>query len=88
VVEFHPETLSTQSVNDQIDELLPAISFFQNPHDFIFIGSNADTGSAIIQRKVKYFCKEYKFRYLISIRSEDYLAMIKYSCGLIGNSSA
>lgn len=88
VVVFHPETLSTQSVNDQIDELLSAISFFKNTHDFIFIGSNADTGSDIIQRKVKYFCKEYKFRYLISIRSEDYLAMIKYSCGLIGNSSS
>lgn len=28
VVVFHPETLSTQSVNDQIDELLSAISFF------------------------------------------------------------
>ena len=50
VVVFHPETLSTQSVNDQIDELLSAISFFKNTHDFIFIGSNADTGSDIIQR--------------------------------------
>lgn len=29
VVVFHPETLSTQSVNDQIDELLSAISFLK-----------------------------------------------------------
>lgn len=29
VVVFHPETLSTQSVNDQIDELLSAIYFLK-----------------------------------------------------------
>ena len=55
VVVFHPETLSTQSVNDQIDELLSAISFLKILTTLFFIGSNADTGSRYNSEKSKIF---------------------------------
>lgn len=34
------------------------------------------------------FCREYGCRYIVSMRTEEYLALVKYSCGLIGNSSS
>ncbi|EBS6881843.1 UDP-N-acetylglucosamine 2-epimerase (hydrolyzing) [Salmonella enterica] len=88
VVLFHPETLATHSVEEQVDQLLTAIESFKDIYDFIFIGSNSDTGSNIIREKIGSFCYENKFRNLVSLRTEEYLALNKYSCGLIGNSSS
>lgn len=88
VVLFHPETLATQSVEEQVDELLIAIDFYKDSYDFVFIGSNSDTGSNIIREKITAFCEDNNFRNLVSLRTEEYLALNKYSCGLIGNSSS
>lgn len=88
VVLFHPETLATQSIEDQIDELLFAIDSYKESHEFIFIGNNADTGSNIIREKIDVFCKRNHFRNFVSLSTEEYLALNKYSCGLIGNSSS
>lgn len=88
VVVFHPETLSTQPVDEQYLELLGALANFSQYYDYIFIGSNADTGSEKIKEMTLDFCKKYGCRYMISVRPEEYLALIKYSCGLIGNSSS
>ncbi|MBA3226328.1 UDP-N-acetylglucosamine 2-epimerase [Salmonella bongori] len=88
VVVFHPETLSTLPVNEQYLELLGALSDFSQEYDYIFIGSNADTGSEKIKTMTLDFCREYACRYIVSMRTEEYLALVKYSCGLIGNSSS
>ncbi|EBR7576310.1 UDP-N-acetylglucosamine 2-epimerase (hydrolyzing) [Salmonella enterica] len=88
VVVFHPETLSTFPVNEQYLELLGALSDFSQEYDYIFIGSNADTGSEKIKEMTLDFCREYGCRYIVSMRTEEYLALVKCSCGLIGNSSS
>lgn len=88
LVLFHPETLSLDSVSNQIEQLLMAITVFAKKYDFIFIGSNADTGSDHIRKSIQDYCHRYKFRYLESVSTEEYLALNKYSLGLIGNSSS
>ncbi|KLV74694.1 MULTISPECIES: UDP-N-acetylglucosamine 2-epimerase [Citrobacter freundii complex] len=88
VVVFHPETLSNSSVESQFSELLSALEYFRKEYDFIFIGSNSDTGAHKIKEMTDIFCQRYGCRYLVSVTPEEYLALNKYSIGLIGNSSS
>ncbi|WPM85594.1 UDP-N-acetylglucosamine 2-epimerase [Apirhabdus apintestini] len=88
MVVFHSETLTQTSVLSQLDELLQALGNFNHEYDFIFIGSNSDTGADEITRNIIDFCKVNNSRFFKSIRPEEYLALNKYSCGLIGNSSS
>ncbi|WP_395755375.1 UDP-N-acetylglucosamine 2-epimerase [Edwardsiella ictaluri] len=88
VVVFHPETLTKVSLTEQTLALITALSVFSEEYDFIFIGSNADTGSEKIINIIKSFCLQSASRYMISVSPEEYLGLVKYSCGLIGNSSS
>lgn len=88
MVVFHPETVTEISVENQIKELLNAIDNFKNDYDFIFIGSNSDTGSGIIFKMIDYYTKKNNFKFLTSVKPEEYLALVKHSKGLIGNSSS
>lgn len=88
MVVFHPETLTKTSPSQQIMQLLNALSELTNEYDFIFIGSNSDTGAEKITEKITAFCKKNKFRFIKSTKPEEYLALNKYSQGLIGNSSS
>ncbi|WP_413516848.1 UDP-N-acetylglucosamine 2-epimerase [Photobacterium phosphoreum] len=88
MVVFHPETLTSASPSVQITELLNALTEFTEQYDFVFIGSNSDTGSGEITEKVKIFCADTGSRFMTSVKPEEYLAINKYSNGLIGNSSS
>ena len=88
MVVFHPETLTSVSPSVQITELLNALTEFTEQYHFVFIGSNSDTGSDEITEKVKLFCTMTSSRFMISVKPEEYLALNKYSKGLIGNSSS
>ncbi|VEJ09831.1 UDP-N-acetylglucosamine 2-epimerase [Actinobacillus delphinicola] len=88
LIVFHPETLNLLSVDNQIKELLSALDKFKTNYDFIFIGSNADTKSNIIFNLFREYTVENNFRFFTSLTPEEYLALIKYSCGIIGNSSS
>ncbi|WP_318460551.1 UDP-N-acetylglucosamine 2-epimerase [Photobacterium leiognathi] len=88
MVVFHPETLTLVSPSVQVIELLNALAEFTEQYDFIFIGSNSDTGSDEITEKVKLFCTMTGSRFITSVKPEEYLALNKYSKGLIGNSSS
>nr|WP_250854360.1 UDP-N-acetylglucosamine 2-epimerase [Escherichia coli] len=90
VVVFHPETLSGVSPEIQVQSLLKKVyTPSLKKYNFVFIGSNSDTGSdKITQKKLKNFCKENNTKYFVSILPEEYLALCKYSQGLIGNSSS
>lgn len=88
VVVFHPETVTEVSVKEQMKNVLESLDSFKLENDFIFIGSNSDTGSDIIFNMVLEYCKNNNFKFLTSVRPEEYLALIKYSKGLIGNSSS
>lgn len=88
VVVFHPETLINSPIEQQVSQLLMALKELANKYDFIFIGSNSDTGSDIIYDLITNFCQKNKNRYIPSLLPEEYLALCKYSSGLIGNSSS
>lgn len=88
MVAFHPETITGQSVEEQVDQLLLALDHFKKDYQFVFIGSNSDTHSDVIFAKIKSYTEENRFAFFTSVKPEEYLALIKYSKGLIGNSSS
>lgn len=88
VVVFHPETLNAKSPRKQVDELLAALERLVDKFDFIFIGSNSDTGADEITLGINAFCDKHDSRFHKSVSPEQYLALNKFSCGLIGNSSS
>lgn len=88
VILFHPETITGKSVIEQTEELLKGINDFKGEYDFIFIGSNSDTGSEKIIKIIDDYVENNNFRKFVSLKPEEYQALVKYSCGLIGNSSS
>lgn len=88
LVVFHSETLTDVSVLEQIYALLNAFDQFKDQYRFVFIGSNSDTNSEQIYARFKAYTDENQFKFFTSVKPEEYLALIKYSQGLIGNSSS
>ncbi|WP_338132844.1 UDP-N-acetylglucosamine 2-epimerase [Fusobacterium polymorphum] len=88
VVLFHPETISEISLEEQTNNLIKALSKFKDKYSFVFIGSNSDTGADKIQEIIEKFVKENNYRRFISLQNSEYFSLLKYSEGLIGNSSS
>lgn len=88
VVLFHPETITGISLEKQTDNLIAALEKFKDKYDFVFIGSNSDTGSSLIQRKLNIFVKKNNFYIFKSLSTQEYFSLLKHSKGLIGNSSS
>lgn len=88
VILFHPETLALASVEEQVNKLLEALSCFQESH-FVFLGSNADTGSYMIRKKIKeYVGSNDNATYFENLNPDEYHFMVKNAICLIGNSSS
>ena len=88
LVTFHPATLEAQAPEEQIHELLAALS---NRPDvtLIFTMSNADTGGLEIMRQIKDFVKKNDNAYLFeSLGQLNYLSCMAIVDGMIGNSSS
>lgn len=88
VVLFHPETISDISLEEQTNNLIKALSKFKDKYSFVFIGSNSDTGADKIQEIIEKFVKENNYKRFISLQNFEYFSLLKYSEGLIGNSSS
>lgn len=88
VILFHPETLTSTDISEQIDTIIEVINFYKKGFDFIFIGSNSDTGSKIIYDKLMKFADSGNYKWFTSLSTEEYLSLVKYSMALIGNSSS
>ncbi len=88
VVLFHPETLTNRNTLEQTNELLHAISKF-NDYQFVFIGTNADTHSDVIRNTIKTFINENNNAlYFENLHTDAYHYLLKKSICLIGNSSS
>ncbi|WP_373077084.1 UDP-N-acetylglucosamine 2-epimerase [Fusobacterium varium] len=85
---FHPVTLEKNTAESQLNELLKAIEI--ENIDVIFIKGNADSGGRAINRKIEEFSKKNNDKYKVfsSLTVEEYFSILKYSKGLIGNSSS
>ena len=88
IVLFHPETISEISLEEQTNNLIEALSKFREKYNFVFIGSNSDTGSDKIQKIIHKFVKENNYKRFESLQNFEYFSLLKYSEGLIGNSSS
>jgi len=88
IVLFHPVTLEKNTVEKQVEELLKAI--VETNIDVIFIKGNADSNGRILNQKLEKFCQKAKNKYRLftSFTTEEYFSILKYSQGLIGNSSS
>lgn len=85
---FHPVTLDIMKPENQIKELLSAIEKF-NGIQFVIMKANADSGGKIINDYLqKYVESHTNCKLFSSLRIEEFLALQKYSMGLIGNSSS
>lgn len=88
VILFHPETLTQISIEDQIKTLLKAIEQFRN-YLFVFVGSNADTGSYTIRETIKkYVGGNINSIYFENVNPDSYHFLVKNAKCLIGNSSS
>lgn len=89
VVLFHPETLTNKEPIEQVKEINKAITCYINEYQFIFIGSNADTGSDKLRLEIKKYVQENENAlYYENLHPDAYHYLVKHSLCLIGNSSS
>lgn len=89
VVLFHPETLTISKAEEQIETLLKVILKYIKNYKFIFLGSNADTGSNEIRKKINEFMQiNNNIVYFENVHPDAYHYLLKNSIALIGNSSS
>ena len=88
LVTFHPATLEAQAPEEQIRELLAALS--DRPDvTLIFTMPNADTGGLEIMRQIKDFVEKNDNAYLFeSLGQLNYLSCMAIMDGIVGNSSS
>ena len=87
VVLFHPVTLEDGGALKQIQTLLEVLS--EQTKQVIFIGSNSDTDSDKIMGAIEEYTKKYRSsKVFISLKPMEYHSLVKYSKGLVGNSSS
>lgn len=88
LITFHPETLSSDYGFSKLDNLLNVLNKFKNL-GLLFTYPNFDSSNSLIITKIKSFCKKHKnARALPSLGQEIYFSCIKYSDGVVGNSSS
>ena len=87
-VTFHPVTLELEEVEKQMLEVLGALEAFPSMK-FIFTKANADAGGKIINILIdKYVASHANCVAFTSLGSKRYLSLLKYSNGILGNSSS
>ena len=88
LVTFHPVTLENQEIENQMNELLDALSRLKDTH-LIFTFPNADTGGRILIKMVKDFVAlNPNSRAYTSLGQLRYLSCIAQVDGVVGNSSS
>lgn len=89
LVSFHSETLSDETVEQQLFEIIKAIDSQENSF-FIFTKTNADTDGRIINDMISKYVKNNtsKAAFFSSLGTLYYLSIMKYVTAIIGNSSS
>lgn len=88
LITFHPVTLDAESPEQQMKELLTALSHF-NDTTLIFTMPNADTGGHALIKMIEAFVDQNKnARAFTSLGQLKYLSCIACVDGVVGNSSS
>lgn len=85
---FHPETVTTFSVEKQIDTVIDALKNFEHIGTFISM-PNADPGNRVIREKLSAFAKHHPHAYLTeNLGHYLYLSLMNEVDAVVGNSSS
>jgi UDP-N-acetylglucosamine 2-epimerase (non-hydrolysing)/GDP/UDP-N,N'-diacetylbacillosamine 2-epimerase (hydrolysing) len=89
IVTFHPATLDEKDSGCQMNELLKAISKF-NDIFWVFTMPNADTGGRSIISTINEFVRKHpqKCKAFNSLGQVRYLSLLKHAAVMVGNSSS
>ncbi len=88
VVTFHPATLSDESIEEQVQQLLEALDAYDS-WKFVITKSNIDAGGALINSLFDEYAREHSNCKLFdSLGSQKYLSALKHCEMVIGNSSS
>lgn len=88
VIAFYPETLCSDSIETQCNEILSAIDDFPEMK-FIFTKSNADEGGALINKIFEEYAQNNKKMFVTpSLGNIRYLSVLKHAAFMLGNSSS
>ena len=88
VVTYHPETMSKISTLDQIKKVMEVI-LKHNEFNYIITKANIDEGGIEINEYIKSSVKEKEnILFIDSLGFRRYLSALKYSKGVLGNSSS
>lgn len=89
VIAFHPETVTGNDTQQQLQQLLLALRTFCPDYGMVFLGTNADTGSDVIRSAWKGFVQEQTNAvYFENLNSDSFLHLTANAIALVGNSSA
>ena len=91
LVTFHPATLEEGTAEDQIEEVLRALTHDEFRHFSIIITkANADTGGRKINKRIDRFTQEneVRIRAVTSMGRLYYLSAMQHASAVIGNSSS
>ena len=85
---YHPTTLEHRNLMNDMNEIFCAIKYFSHI-DFIFTKSNADMGGEMINSILDDATQKISnLKVFDSLGTENYLALVKYSTFVLGNSSS
>lgn len=87
-ITFHPTTLEDCSMEEQMKELLEAISLFKDVN-FVFTKANADTDGSIINALIDEFVEKHdNCKAFPSLGMKNYISLLHYCVFMMGNSSS
>ena len=87
MITYHPVTLDVHNIEEQMDNLLKAISKFKAK--YIFTYPNADYGHKVIIDKINEFKQNHNDAFVFhNLGQVKYLSLMKYVDVMIGNSSS
>jgi UDP-hydrolysing UDP-N-acetyl-D-glucosamine 2-epimerase len=87
LVTFHPVTRRVETVQQEVAAIIMALRQFDIP--IVFTAPNVDAGSDVIRRLIQEFCQERPYSFFVeSFGALNYLAMLRYSAAMLGNSSS
>ncbi len=88
LITYHPVTLENESTEQQMKELLTALSNL-NSTTLIFTMPNADTGGSLLTKMIEEFTRKFDNAYAFqSLGQLRYLSCIAQVDGVVGNSSS
>jgi UDP-hydrolysing UDP-N-acetyl-D-glucosamine 2-epimerase len=83
---YHPVTLQVEQGARQLDEVLAAVA--RVPGQWVFTGTNADTGGRSLALRIRAFARGRDIRLLDNLGSTAYLSLMKWATAMVGNSSS